>query len=163
MEHSKFKLLHFALYSKGWYKKFHPKSKRKTIWDDLKCTMTADDYSGEYMTKSDIVFVILDHCNRIDKPTFKDLIQIISGIAKENCWKFGYYTIENCNWAKDRLEYLTFPEYDYWEAVVRYCMSNIANLSREELGIDSFPSPDPNVLPISNNIKQKKLTEFFKT
>jgi len=53
----KFTLHHAALYAKGWYKRYQ---KKRTIWDDLKIIMTLDGYSGEYMSKGDIVSVMLN-------------------------------------------------------------------------------------------------------
>ena len=50
-------LKHLLLYSKGWYKKYHPASKRKTIWDDLKIILSLDGYPDN-VSKNDIFNII---------------------------------------------------------------------------------------------------------
>ena len=155
-----FSLLHFALYSKHWYKRFDHKgrSKNKTIWDDLRKTMTADDYQGDLMTKSDIFTVVLHQCQRINQRCFTDLVEVINGISVGYSWKSGYYTKE-CTWVRD-CENL--PDYDYYTAVIYYCLSSISCLSCEEMGIEKLPKPDyKNVLPRKKGIKDKRINEFF--
>jgi len=143
----KFSLLHAALYSKHWYKKC---SGKNTIWDDLKKTMSADGYNGEHMTKGDIVQVMLHQCQLINHRAVTDLTEFVSGISKEGCWRHGYFTKDNTPF-QHKNEVL--EEYDFYEAIVRYCLSSICMLSAEELGGVVLPAPDYiNVLPMRIDI-----------
>lgn len=151
----KFKLYHVTLYSKGWYKR----ENNKTIWEDLRVILSLDGYCGEHMEKGDIVGNILNHCQRLDIRAFKELSTFADGISKSYCWKYGYYTSDH-NWAKKKGE--TLPEYDYYEAIVRYCLSNLMSTKTSELGIDKLPMPDyKNGLPRKNGVTEKKLKEMF--
>jgi hypothetical protein len=128
----KFNLLHTALYAKHWYKH------SDCIWDDLKKTLAMDNYQGDLMTKNNIVFVILDHCQKIpNQLAFTSLYKFTKGISESECWIYGYATKGNSFSLRDLL-----PEYDINEAVVRYCLSNISFLSPEELGGVVMPKPD---------------------
>lgn len=140
---NKFKLLHLALYAKGWYKRFNPKSKRKTIWDDIRQTMIGDDYSGEFMTKHDMVSVILNQCQKIQTPSLQNLSILLTEISEENIWKYGY----------------RFDKYDYWEAILYYCLSNIRMMSNDDY--EPLPSPDPKVLPLAHGISLKKINQII--
>ena len=153
----KFTLLQTTLYAKGWYKEYNNK---RTIWDDVKITLTADGYNGNYMTNDDVLRIILHQCQRLDLICFKDLCQIISGISKEFCWKCGYFTKDNFRFASKK-ENESFPEYNYYESVLRYCLSGLAMTDATDLGIDKFPEPDyKNCLPRKNGIGKKDLSLF---
>jgi len=58
----KFSLLHITLYAKNWYKRYH---NGNTIWDDLAVMFELDDYGGKYMTKNNMVNVMLIQCQRL--------------------------------------------------------------------------------------------------
>lgn len=155
----KFNILHFALYSKGWYKR----NNKRTIWEDLQLILTLDNYSGKYMEKGDIVGVILNQCQRLDMNAFKNLSTFADGISQSYCWKYGYYTKGNAIWIK---EHETLPEYDYYEAIVRYCMSNVANCDiKTMLGDETKHPPMPvytkQGLSRPNGLKEKRLKEMF--
>lgn len=152
----KFKLFHVALYAKGWYKR----ENKKTIWEDLRVILSLDGYCGKHMEKGDIVGNILNHCQRLDMRAFKELTAFADGISRSYCWKHGYYTTDH-TWAIRKKEVL--PEYDYYEAIVRYCLSNIQCADMKELCvITNLPMPDyKNGLPRKNGISDKKLKEMF--
>lgn len=150
-----FRLFHLVLYSKSWYKRFHPKSSRKTIWDDMKRLMSADGYPGEHMNKNDIINVLLHNCQLLNVRQFTDITQIINGIHPKNVWKIGYVTKDHC--MKPNHE-----EYDYYTAVIYYCISVLHLIERNTLS-QPLPRPDSKVLPLKNGITQKQLDKFFKS
>lgn len=155
----KFNLGHVALYAKHWYKRFNKQglSKRKTIFDDLKCCMTADGYCGEFMSDTDVISILLTHCKRINKRAFTDLSEFFFGIQDYSVWKNGYYTKTNDMFNRKRDDN---PDYDYNTAVVYYCLSNIACLGVDEIGM-KLPTPDyKNCLPRRNGITDKSLKRF---
>ena len=150
---NKFSLYHTALYAKHWYK-------RGNIWEDLRKTLTMDNYSGEVMSKDDIVRVILNQCERIPETrAFHSLYEFAMGISPMECWKYGYYTKEH-TWTR---YCKSSPDYDYHEAIVRYCLSNISIRSYEELGCDKFPAPDFKkcLRKASRSITVKKINAVF--
>jgi len=156
----KFNLPNLALYSKGWYQK----ENKQTIWEDLKIILTIDGFMGEHMDKSDIVHIILNNCQRINSSAFS-LINYTNGITPDNCWKTGYYT-KGCAWLslkedkEGKAELL--PEYDFYEAVIRYCLSNIRFTPNDELGDVKLPKPDyTHGLKRSKGVSKKKLKDFF--
>ena len=157
-----FKLNHFALYSKHWYKRFNRngKSEHKTIWDDLKKVMTADGYYGEVMTKMDMVSIIVNHSTRLKIHAFRDMLTMLVGITDCECWKYGYYTKTNCDWInKENID--DYPDYDYWEAIIYYCMSSVCNTEIKDLPM-GFVKPDyKNCLPRRNGISDKDIKRFF--
>lgn len=135
----KFGLGHVALYAKGHYQR------GENLWEDLKKCLTADDYSGEGFDKYDVVNLLIIHGERIpfhgSSPRARHMIV---DIAPENCWRRGYYT-KDARWIKDE----NLPEYDYWEAVARFYLSEIAGSLIADLG-KPLPKADPNVLPLAN-------------
>lgn len=160
---AEFKLDHTALYAKGWYEK---NVDGRTLWQDLQITLGADGYNGEGMEVRDIVTVILEACQEFKTRPFQ-LIPVLSNIAKGNCWKFGYRTKGNMPvWLSDKEE-MGLPEYDYWEAVVRYCLSEMARMNMDELGVKKLSRPDfEKVLPARlewNETKGRIWDETFKT
>jgi hypothetical protein len=134
----RFGLGHVALYAKGHYKRSN------NIWADLQKCFTADDFSGEFFDKYDSVHLLCIHAERIPyHGSNPKAIQLINDIAPENCWKRGYYT-KDAKWVKEE----NLPEYDYWEAVARFYLSEIAGALLTDLG-GSLPNPNPNVLPLA--------------
>lgn len=156
-----FRLNHFALYSKRWYKKFDKKGrgKNKTIWDDLRCVLTADGYCGDLMTKYDIVQIIVRHSTRLKHYPFREPITMLIGITDKEIWKCGYYTKTNCDWVKKDKEFL--PDYDYWEAIIYYCMSAVCNCEIKYLPIGLVKPDYKKCLPRRNGISNKIIKEFF--
>jgi hypothetical protein len=56
----------------------------------------------------------------------------------------------------------TLPKYDQKEAIIRYCMSNVSNCSKKELGVENLPFPNyEKGLPRKNGITDKDLKEIF--
>ena len=155
----KFGLGHVALYAKHWYKRFDKqgRSKRKTIFDDLKCCLTSDGYCGDWMSDNDVITILLNHCKRLNKRAFNDLNEFFWGIQDINVWKNGYFTKTNDTFNNKRGEN---TDYDNRTAVVYYCLSNISCLSIDELGM-KLPTPDfKNCLPRRNGITDKSLKRF---
>ena len=147
---STFSLYHTSLYAKGWYKK-------TDIIEDLKKTLSADGYSGELFRKHDIMTVILNECTRINKPVFSELCIFIDGINESNCWKYGYYTTKH-SWAVNEHQ----VEYDQNMAIILYCLSQLGNFTRGDIGIKNYPLPDPLCLPLSQNATEERIQSFFK-
>lgn len=150
----KFSLLHLALYSKNWYKKCN----KQSIWDDLKVILTLDGYGGEYFTNGDITRVILTQCQHIEMNAFKSMYDFAIGVSKDDCWKYGYYTKGNTYNNKKDSE---LPEYDYNEAIVRYCISNLMMTELSEFA-KHLPMPDyKKGLRRPDGVSKKKLKEMF--
>ena len=152
----KFTLFHIALYSKGWYRHEF----KQDIWADLRIIFELDDYNGEFMTNSDMVHVLLNHCQALDDRGFQDLVSFASGIDRDNSWKFGYYT-KGC-----RMEFAhkDLPEWDYYEAIVRYCLSVIRFCDKKTLCGEggNLPMPDyKNGLAKGKGISKKRIKEHF--
>jgi hypothetical protein len=162
-----FSLQHVVLYSKGWYKRYqnHPNSKRKTIWDDLKILLEADGYEGtfngdtELQIKNRISYLLIIQLDRIEKTGFQGTLpDFYESIKEHNCFKFGYYTKNyNSIWKIDKSE---FPDYDYNEASVRYCLSYFSRLESDKW---NPIRPESKVLPLKNGISQKNIKEVFST
>lgn len=145
----KFGLLHITLYAKDWYAK-------GDLWEDLKVMFTLDDYSGEFMTKNDMINVILNHCQLLDVRAFRDLTQFASGIDKRNSYTNGY-EYQGMPFQK---EGTTYPEWDYQEAIVRYCLSNLRFVGKDKL--PKMPFPDyVRGLKKRKDITVKVLKEHF--
>jgi hypothetical protein len=111
----KFNLPQVALYAKNWYKR------SDNIWDDMKKLLTADGYYGDSMVKEDIITVVSNHCFALDDHSFQ-ISTFINSMIPSYTWKFGYYhkdvhSLFNLNNETN--------EYDYFEAVLRYCLSGL--------------------------------------
>lgn len=147
----KFKLLHTILYAKDWYKRSN------NIWDDLKIILTLDGYNGELMTKTDIVSIILINCQLLDVKCFTDLLEFASGIDKNSAYKNGY-EYQGMSFQKQGTSY---PEYDMYEAIIYYCISNLRFIETDLYG--KLPHPDyVKGLKRRKGISNKILNEFFK-
>lgn len=162
---NKFTLHHTALYAKGWYKQYqnHPLSSRKEIWDDLRKTLSKDDYSGDIMSKNDILYVILHQLEQLDLQCFKPTT-LLSEIKDYNCWKYGYETKTNSFRGTIDKDYISkLPDYDMDLAILYYCLSCIKLMDKKRLGWDEEkPYPDyKNCLPKPNRIKQKQYETVF--
>lgn len=156
----KFTLFHIALYSKGWYKIEH---KGNTIWDDLKIMFELDDYNGEFMTPNNMVSVLLEHCQILKKRQFTDLGAFASGIDKQNSYKFGYYT-KGCKWSESWGDGKELPEWDYLEAIVRFCLSTLADCRKEILCGEGGRLPMPDYtkgIKRNKGVSNKALEEHF--
>lgn len=135
----KFNLPHTALYAKNWYK-------RTELWDDLRKILTADGFYGESMTKEDIMTVISNHCFRINNYQF-ETPNFINSMIPQYTWKFGYSHDKTMMYPEEN-------EYNYMEAVVRYCLSGLSFTERTEL---PKMKPDYNILP--KNVIENGLSE----
>lgn len=158
----KFKLQHTVLYSKGWYKKYNSKGKRKNIWDDLRLTLEMDGYIGTFIgdspeqLKNRIAYLLVNQLERLPiTGQVRTLTNFFESIKEYNCWKYGYYTKNNSHLRKDLNDK---PEYDYNEAVARYCLSIFCNLDRKEWNVCK---PDYSKMSRNRNITDKKISEIF--
>lgn len=155
----KFSLQHTVLYSKGWYKK------SKDIWKDLSKCLEADGYVGTFIgdspekLKNRLTYLLVSQFQRLpNKGYVNSLAAFYEEIKPYNCWKYGYYT-KDYKFLRNSQEINDSPDYDYNEAVARYCLSNFSMLSRDEW---NTCSPDYKlVLPRKNGIKDKTIKEHF--
>ena len=147
-----FSLLHVVLYAKDWY----AREQNQTIWDDLKVMFTLDDYQGEFMSKNDMINVLLNECQLLDISAF-NLVTFASGIDKRNSFRYGYYT-KGCGFGDDD----KLPEWDYHEAIVRYCLSELRFTSKDKLPKMPFPNYKDG-LPKRKGITIKNLKDHFGT
>lgn len=157
-----FRLQHTVLYAKGWYKKFDPKGKRKTLWDDLALTLEMDGYVGTFIgdspeqLKNRIAYLLVNNLERLPKTGHeRTLSNFYESIKEYNCWKYGYYTKNNCHLRSDLNDK---PEYDYNEAVARFCLSIFQNLDRGEW---TPCEPDYSKMPRNNGVKDKRIKEII--
>ncbi len=139
------KLKHFILLCKRGYEPigdaqyFNP----QLIWDAVKKVLEADDYMPG--TKSDVISILI--CNIIpcvDKNATSITMDILSGIDRHNCYKYGYFTNEHTEGNPK-----STIDYDYQTAILYYLMSTVRFFTKEQFG--ELPNPDPNILPVSES------------
>jgi len=150
-----FSLNHLVLYSKGWYKSYDVRGKRKTIWDDMQILLELDGYLmyEEKPNKFRIVELVLEHCQRLNKECYK-IRNFYSGVCDSEVWKYGYYTNTNNFWNNRK----DLPNYDFQEACLRYCILNLSMLNKGEWKI---VQPNYSKLPKPNGITDKKLKSLL--
>ena len=157
---TKLGLQHIALYAKDWY----VKEQDQDIWSDLKIIFDLDGYNGEFMTKTDIVSVLLSHCQKMENVRAFELFTFANGISQSLSFKFGYYT-KGCNMSEDyaKARNLTLPEWDYQEAIVRYCISTIKFFKGELVAGEGIKLPRPNYdnLPRPESVSDEDLDFHF--
>jgi len=120
MERRKFNLPQVALYAKNWYKR------SDNIWDDMRKVLTADGYYGDVMTKEDIITIVSNHCFALKDHHSFQISEFINSMVPAYTWKFGYYHKDShFNQAKN--------EYNYFEAVLRYCLSGLVSVKVSDL------------------------------
>ena len=118
MEQKEFKLHHVALYAKNWYQK------SDNIWFDLAKCLEGDGYNIFYNDYNDnqkysisnIYNLILNKTIELfsNNPNNSKLIlEIINDCAPNNRWKIDYNEYNN-----------------YYEVVIRSCLSKITCLSK---------------------------------
>jgi len=135
----KFSLQHTVLYAKNWYERYHESNGlRKSIWEDLMIALELDGYQGSFIgdneeqIKHRVTYLIVGQFQRLPNKGHANTLQAFyEGIKPFNCWKFGYYTKEY-KFLQSQTQIDAAPEYDYDEAVVRYCLSYFVSLSRDE-------------------------------
>jgi hypothetical protein len=136
-----FKLNHVALYAKHWYKR------GDNIWEDLKKCISADGYSGEIFSKKDVMNLIVIVFEELPRRYYHSLAEIIDGISAEGCWRRSYYYKEENR------------EYDYKEAVVRYCLSCFCEADSQNMPLTK---PDfINCLPPRDSSIPARVEEIF--
>lgn len=125
---NKFALSHLVLYSKNWYKRYDFKSKRKTIWDDLKIILALDGFSNS---------CLVNH-----RPF--TIREFAHNIQPDNSWKYRYSPQPT--------------EYNYQEAVVRYIISELTFLEKEQW----YPiAPNYSKMPRANGTSDELVKEHF--
>lgn len=133
MSNKSFPLLNVMLYAKGHY------FRKGNIWDNLAKCLEADQYGPydePYRERNTITELIVAKI----RPFLKEYMisDLLSNCSPEYCWRVGYYTIDH-KWALKNGERV--PTYNYWEAVVRAHLSCMVSMSKEDLGIESWPDP----------------------
>lgn len=124
-EIKKFPLSHTALYCKGWYEV------SKNPFDDLRKTLTADGYSGEFFSDSDIVSLLL---GKID-----DYFELFKKSYNPLGFQDIYRHIDKYSWLYAEMKDKSF-EYKVW-GWIRF---QICNLHKDDF---ELVEPDYNILP----------------
>lgn len=150
----KFRLFHFVLYAKHFYH-------TSDLFNDVRKCLLLDGYQG-LSRNEEVVRIVLDNCQLLtNQRAFVDFYQFANGITDRECWRNGYNTKTNNLSGRTDIEY---PDYDYYSAILYYCMSNIVPLSPAELGFDEMPIPDyANCLPRPITTTNERLKQFFPT
>ncbi len=99
-------LSHTILYSKGWY------NKTNDVIEDLKRILCYDDFQP--CDKNDIISILI---SSYEKSIDIRLINLISEIHPENCWKIGYHYEDG--------------KYDYYTAVIYKILSDFRFLNNK--------------------------------
>lgn len=156
---NKFKLNHVAWYIKDWYK---TSDDMEGIYDDLRKCITADGYSGDMFSNTDIHQFLLSKCEEILPHRFTASV-VISEISPDNCWKYGYYTKNMNSLFKSVMQRNDddLPQWNMSDAVTMYCLSEIRQIESKDLDMSDPPRKD--VLPFRRGITEKNTREFFKT
>lgn len=139
----KFTLNHVVLYAKHWYK-------CTDFWTDIKACLTADGYSGDLMTNTNVVTVIVGQFERLPKSYASDLLTILEGIQERSCWRYGYCTKNNFGNGAE--------EYDVNKAIVKYCLSYFQSFDRTTIPLRP---PNKKVLPYREDITLKQIIDMF--
>lgn len=152
----KFSLRHVVLYAKGWYKR------TDNIFNDLSKLLEMDGYLGtfegdsEAQIKNRVAYLLLSHLQRIPLTgNARTLVDFFESVKEGNCWKYGYYTKNNYTFKKSED---VLPDYDFDEAVVRYCLSHFGDLSKGQW--DTIP-PDFTRFPKGDKVTNKRVKEVF--
>lgn len=140
-----FPLSHLVLYAKGWYKN------TDNVVEDLKKILELDNYTP--FTKNDVYSII---CNRFSEFDCRqsELREVLNGITKYECWKYGYYT-NDCTWVKN---YEKLPEYDMQTAFIYYVLSCLRFIDSNQW---NKKIPKWNKYPKNTTNTIKKLYEIF--
>ena len=142
----KTKLSHVTLYAKKWYKR------SENIYDDLRKCLTADGYSGEIYSDTDVLMKLLNEAESLIETPSK-LFNFHLDIQESQCWRFGYYT--KCNFAS-----VGDADYDQNIAIIYWCLDKLNNLNHNEFLIKK---PDfENVLPAFDDKTLESVEVFFK-
>lgn len=120
-----FTLGHVALYAKGWYKR------SEDFWKDMSILFEADGYL-QNLQKFDIYRNLI---TKLDKMGIREMepFQLLDGINPAESWRFGYVTKGNYSFGFIKGDKDSAPEYDFIEAVTRYCLHVIAFLKTDKI------------------------------
>jgi len=156
----KFGLQHTVLYAKGWYKRSN------NFWKDIMKCLEADGYLGTFEGESEqsikhrAVYIILNQFSRIKgKENIKSLAYFFDQIKPHNCWKYSNYWTKQFNFMHSKEEIEKLPEYDIDEAAIKYVLSILLSLNKDEW--NPIPPDYKKVLPRKNGIKNKQIEECF--
>jgi len=158
-------LQHTLLYAKAWYATYNSKdTKNTTIWEDMVAVLEADGWEGTFegdslaQVKNRVAYILIGKLGELSNKEPKEMMQnLYEGIHPNNCWKFGYYT-KNYTFLRRQEEIDKDPEYDFDEAVVRYCLSNFFLVETDEW---NPIRPNINVLPYKDGITEEKIDKHF--
>lgn len=145
-----FNLNHTVLYAKGWYKR------SESIWEDMQKLLEADGYTMWETTpdKVRITNLLVMQAERLKIRAFS-LSHFYEGIQDSQIWKRGYYTKTNPG---GTLSKEVKPDYDYHEAVLRYCLSVFGDLNRDHWKVER---PDFTILPKNSDVEEEKVIAIF--
>jgi hypothetical protein len=143
----KFKLTNLVLYAKGWYKK-------EELWSDLKKILELDNYTP--FTNFDVYSIILSNIQQSNFYRWAELNQVLNGIHKDNCWKYGYYVKDGL--IAENKSATSLPEWNMETAVIYYVLSNLANLERHQWDV---AIPKWTKFPKNPEISTKAMIEMF--
>lgn len=131
-ENEIFPLGHVTLYAKGWY------NKSDDVFEDLKKILILDDYTP--FSNNDVLSILINNYNKYFNI---NLLEFLSDLHKENCWKISYCA-EN---------------YDYYTAIIYKILSDLRFIEAQ-----SFKKAIPKYSiqnPRSKNISLQKVIEVF--
>lgn len=151
-----FNLKHVVLYAKHWYEH------TDNIWNDLVSMLESDGYQGAFIGDSEkqiknrVCSLLLNQMQRIPLTGNARTLSNFYELIKEcNCWKFGYYT-KNNGFFKNPED--ATIEYDYDEAVARYCLSQFCSLDKTQWEVCK---PDYKTHKKPKGITHKRVKEIF--
>ena len=100
------------------------------MWKDLGIIIGADGYN-ENLNKNDVYHIIVNRFSEM-KIRESELLQVVDGINPESGWEYGYPTKGNFYYCSEA-DKSELPEWDFQEAVVRYCMSRVSFLNMDKV------------------------------
>jgi len=144
----RFKLSHLVLYAKGWY------AKTDDVWEDLQKILRLDNYTPFH--KNDVFTILVGRFQELDCRQ-SELREVLIGIHPSECWKYGYYTKENKDWARKE-EQDSLPDYDMPTATIYYILSYLRFLDNKKWNV---VTPKYKLHPKPKNITTQQVIEMF--
>ena len=143
----KFKLTNLVLYSKGWYKK-------EELWSDLKKILELDGYTP--FSNFDVYSIILNNVQQCNLYRWTELKEVLNGINKNNCWKYGYYV--NNSFIAGNKSVDSLPDWNMETAFIYYVLSNLRDLDNKQWIVQC---PKWTKFPKNPDITTKSMIEMF--
>jgi len=138
MNKSPFPYLHIALYAKQQY------SRTGNIWNDIDLCLQKEGHAPLMYPFEERSYIVERMAKRV-MPFMGEhrLSEFLRHCSPQQCHRVGYYT-QHATWLKST----DVQIYEYWEAVLHALLSEIANATLEELGINELPEPSiPELMP----------------